>query len=67
MNVIAWGDVLSLSLKNIWLGISSFIPTLLAAIVVLIVGWLIGEILFKLVESLIKFAKLDGALRAALV
>lgn len=65
MNVIAWGDVLSLSLKNIWLGISSFIPTLLAAIVVLIVGWLIGEILFKLVESLIKFAKLDGALRAA--
>src|SRR5574344_1683361 len=65
MNVIAWGDVLSRSLKNIWLGISSFIPTLLAAIVVLIVGWLIGEILFKLVESLIKFAKLDGALRAA--
>lgn len=63
--IATWGDVLSASLKNIWLGIAGIIPTLLAAIVIVIVGWIIGAILFKLVENLIKFAKIDGALRAA--
>ena len=63
--IATWGDVLSASLKNIWLGIAGFIPTLLAAIVIVIIGWIIGAIFFKLVENLIKFSKLDGALRAA--
>ncbi len=63
--IVTWGDVLSVSLKNIWLGIANFVPTLLAAIVIAIVGWIIGAIFFRLVENLIKFAKIDGALRAA--
>lgn len=63
--IATWGDVLSASLKNIWLGIAGFIPTLLAAIVIVIVGLIIGSIFFKIVENLIKFAKIDGALRAA--
>ena len=63
--IATWGDVLSASLKSIWLGIAGFIPTLLAAIVIVIIGWIIGAIFFKLVENLIKFSKLDGALRAA--
>ena len=63
--IVTWGDVLSASLKNIWFGISSYIPTLLAAIVIAIVGWIIGAICFKLVDKLVKFAKIDGALKAA--
>jgi energy-converting hydrogenase Eha subunit B len=63
--IATWGDVLSASLKNIWLGIANFIPTLLAAIVIIAVGLIIGKIFFKLVENLIKFAKIDGALKAA--
>jgi Conserved TM helix len=65
MLIATWGDVLTTSLQSIWLGIASFLPTLLAAIVIVIVGWIIGIILFRLVENLIKFAKVDNALRAA--
>ena len=60
-----WGDVLSASLKSIWLGIANFIPTFLAAIVIAAVGWIIGAIFFKLVSNLVKLAKIDVALKAA--
>jgi hypothetical protein len=63
--IATWGDVLSVSLKEIWLGIANFIPNFLAAIVIAVVGWIIGAILFKLVSQLIKLAKVDNALRAA--
>ena len=63
--ITTWGDVLTASLQNIWLGIANFLPTLLAAIIIVVVGWVIGVVLFKLIESLIKFAKIDGALKAA--
>ena len=60
-----WGDVLSASLKSVWLGVANFIPSFLAAIVIAIIGWIIGSILFKLVSQLIKLAKVDNALRSA--
>ncbi len=63
--IVTWGDVLSASLKNIWFGIANFMPTLLAAIVLVAVGLVIGSIFFKLVGNLVKFAKIDNALRAA--
>jgi small-conductance mechanosensitive channel len=60
-----WGDVLSASMKDMWLGIANFLPNFLAAIVIAIAGWIVGAILFKLVSQLIKLAKVDHALRAA--
>ena len=53
------------SLQNVWLGVANFIPTLLVAIIIVIVGWIVGSLLFKLVEKIVGFAKVDGALRAA--
>jgi len=63
--IAAWGDILSASLKNIYLGIASIVPTLLGAIALVAIGWIIGSIFFKLVENLFKFAKIDNALKAA--
>ena len=63
--IATWGDVLSASLKNVWLGIANFIPTFLAALVIAAVGWIIGAIFFKLVSNLVKLAKIDVALKAA--
>lgn len=63
--IATWGDVLSASMKGIWLGIANFIPTFLVAIIIIAVGLIIGRIFFKIVENLIKFAKIDGALRTA--
>ena len=63
--IVTLGDALRVSLNNIWMGIANFLPNFLAAIVIVIVGWIIGAILFRLVENLIKFSKLDGALKAS--
>jgi small-conductance mechanosensitive channel len=63
--IATWGDVLSASLKSVWLGIAGFIPTFLAAVIIAVIGWIIGAILCKLVSQLIKLAKVDTALRAA--
>jgi hypothetical protein len=63
--IVTWGDVISASLKNVWMGIANYIPTLLAAIIIVAVGLIIGAIFFKLVERLANFAKIDGALKAA--
>lgn len=64
-NLYTWGDVLKASFQDIWLGVASFIPNFLAAIVLFIVGWLIAVILGRLVAQIIKTVKLDSALRSA--
>ena len=65
MLVASFGDILVASLKSIWLGIAGFIPTFLGALIIVIVGWIIGAIFFKLVSNLVKLAKIDVALKAA--
>lgn len=65
MLIATWGDVLSASFKNIWLGIADFIPTFLAAVVIAIVGWIVGAIFYKLIVQLVKLARIDSALKSA--
>ncbi len=63
--MVTWADVLSASLQNVWLGVANFIPTLLAALIIAIIGWVVGALAFKLVSQLVKLARVDNALRAA--
>ncbi len=58
-------DVLLSSLNNIWLNLISFFPTLLAALIVFIVGWLISIALGKLANRVINIIKLDLLLTKA--
>lgn len=64
-NLYTWGDVLRASFYDIWLGVASFIPNFVAAIVIFLVGWVIAIILGRLVSQIIKTVKLDTALRSA--
>ncbi len=64
-NLQTWSDVLITSLQDTWAGVVGFVPTLLAAIVLFLVGWFIAVILGRVVSQLIKAAKLDTALRGA--
>jgi len=52
-------EILIDSLKNIWGSFIGFIPTLLAALIIFIVGWLVAIFLGKLVNRFIKTIKLD--------
>lgn len=65
MFLTAWADVLQQSFLNISYGIVGFLPNLLAAIIIFIVGWLIGAGLGRLVAQIIRAIRVDDALKAA--
>lgn len=58
-----WGDILLTSFQSLWLGVADFIPKLLLAIIVFIVGWIIAVTLGKLVAQIIGFFKVDKILQ----
>jgi small-conductance mechanosensitive channel len=55
-------DILLESLQGVWEGFIGFLPTLVAALIVFIVGWLIAIFIAKLINKLIKAIKLDSLL-----
>lgn len=59
-----WADVLSQSFQNLFYGLVAFIPNLVVAIVIFIVGWLVGVGLGRVVAQIITSLRVDHALRA---
>jgi len=62
MIVQTWSDVLLGSLQGLWLGVVAFLPKLILAVVVFIIGWLIAELIKKGFVHLIDAIKLDKLL-----
>ena len=62
MVVQSWTDVVVTSLQNLWFGLVGFIPNLIGALIVLIVGLIVAAGLGTLVEKLFGAIKLDAAL-----
>jgi len=60
-----WGSVLSQSFANLWLGFVGFVPALLVAVIIFIIGWVVGASLSKVVEQLFKLVRVDAALKSA--
>ena len=66
MNFVeTWGEIFTQSLQGIWFGIASFVPTLVIAIVIFAIGWVLASLVEKLVETLFKGLKVDEALKSA--
>ena len=63
MLVQSWLNVVTVSLQNLWQLVISFIPSLLGAIVVLIIGLIVAAGLERLVERLAFYLKLDAMLK----
>lgn len=61
-NIQNWGDTIKSSFFGAWQKIIVFIPDLVAAIIVFVVGWIIADILGKVVEKLIVGFKVDAGL-----
>jgi hypothetical protein len=57
-----WSNVLSASFQNLWWGVVSFVPNVLVAIIIFILGWLVGSVLGRWVAQLIRALKVDQAL-----
>lgn len=57
-----WNEAITASLQNFWNQIISFVPSLLAAIVVLVLGLILSQVLSKLAKRLVELTKVDGLL-----
>lgn len=62
MLVQNWVDVIVGSLQGLWLTVVSFLPSLIGALVVFIVGLIVASLLEKIVERVIYYLKIDALL-----
>jgi len=65
MTFDTWTAGLSQSFFSLWNGIISFLPNLIIAILIVIIGWVIGSLLGRFVSQIIKSLRVDEALRKA--
>lgn len=59
-----WADVLSQSFLNLFYGLVSFVPNLVVAVVIFIVGWLVGVGVGRVVTQIVNALRVDNALKA---
>lgn len=57
-----WGDVIVASLQQVWASVANFVPFLVGAVVVFIIGWIIAMSLGKLVEQVVRALQVDRLL-----
>ncbi len=55
----SWAEVFSASLQGLWLGVVGFLPKLLVAIIIFVVGWAVGAVVGKAISQVLKAVKLD--------
>ncbi len=60
-----WGGVFSDSLLNLWYGFMSFVPSLLGAIILFLIGWVLGSIIGRAVAQVINALKVDKLFESA--
>lgn len=54
-----WGEVFSQSLIGVWYGFINFIPGLLGALILFIIGWFVASVVGKAIGQLIAALKVD--------
>lgn len=60
-----WGEVFSQSLIGLWYGFVNFVPGLLGAIILFIIGWMVGSIIGKAIAQLFAALKIDKLFESA--
>ena len=60
-----WGEVFSQSLIGLWYGFINFVPGLLGAIILFIVGWVVATVIGKAITQLIAILKVDKLFESA--
>ena len=62
MFIQTWAEVITTSLQTLWVGFIGFLPSLLGAIVVFIIGWMIATLLGKLAKQIVQTLRIDQIL-----
>lgn len=58
-----WGDVIVSSLQQVWASVANFVPLLIGAIIVFLIGWIVAVAVGKVVEQIVKALRVDGLLK----
>jgi len=53
------------SLGDLWFVVLQYVPMLIAAVIIFIVGWIIGVILYRIVVEVVKVLRIDDVMRTA--
>lgn len=56
---LSWGDVFNASLQQLWWGFVQFTPRFLVAVVLFMVGWLLGNVVARALEQVFSSLKID--------
>ena len=56
--------VLQTSFADLWYTVSQFLPQALAALVIFILGWVVGVVLYRVVDQVVKVLRIDEAIKA---
>lgn len=64
MLIETWANVLTRSFQNLSDGLVQFIPNIVIALIIFVLGWLIGAALGRIVSQVIKSIKVDNALKS---
>lgn len=59
---VSWGDVFSASLQSLWMGFAQFAPKLVLAIILFVIGWVLGSLVSKAFEQVLSALKVDKLL-----
>ncbi len=65
MLIQTWGQVFSASLQSLWLGFIGFVPNLIIAIVVFVIGWVLGSVVGRAFAQVINVLKIDKLFQSA--
>lgn len=64
MNIFSvWKEALVGSFKHLWNGLGGYLPMIVAAIIIFVVGWIVASLAGKLVAKLVRMLKVDDVLR----
>ncbi len=58
----SWADVIVRSLQNSWAGVIGFLPTLIGALIIFVIGLVVASVLAAVVEKIFDALKLDTLL-----
>ncbi len=64
MFIQKWGDVFTSSLQGLWVGFVNFVPKLIFAIIIFIIGWAIGAVVSRALAQVINALKVNKLLES---
>lgn len=59
-----WSEVLVESFQELWLSVIEYVPSIVVAVIIFIIGWVIASVLGKWVAQLLRSLKLDNVLQS---